>query len=347
MTDDKQLFDRKELLMRPMDYEHLKPGMRLASTIRDSNGKLLLRAGVELTDKYINYLNKMQVNIIAIYDDGNDYNLPVAKDVVNSETREAAVDQIKNVLLESKESGRLVIEPESLYDTVDELTTQLLGNANLVYNLVDLRTQDDYTFTHSVNVCVLAIMTGITMGYSKNQLSDLGVGAILHDLGKIKIPDEVLNKPGHLTNDEMVIMRAHTTHGYDLIRSSGKLSDIYAYMAAQHHENFDGSGYPLGLKNKQISEYAQVVAIADRFDAITANRVYRRSFPPFEAFAMCQAAANYFVKESVVRAFVYNIAAYPTSTVVELSNGMIGVALDTPKGHSLFPLVRVYYDENR
>ena len=321
--------------------------MRLASNIRNNEGKVLLRAGVELNERYINYLNSLQIDIVAISDDGREYGLAEVKDVVNSKTRKAATEQVKNILLDAKESGRLVIEPQALYNTVGELTDQLLENASLVFNLVDLRTQDDYTFAHSVNVCVLAIMTGITMGYSRDQLSELGIGAILHDLGKIKIPDNVLNKPGPLTDAEFVIMKTHTTHGYELIKNTGKFDEIYAFMAIQHHEHFDGSGYPLGLKNKQIKEYSQIVAIADKFDAITADRVYRKSFPPVEAYAMCQAAAGYFVKDSVVRAFIYNIAAYPANTVVELSNGMIGVSMDTPKGNSLYPMIKVYYDENR
>lgn len=344
---DNELSERKELLMRPMGFEQLRPGMRLASNIRNNEGKVLLRAGVELNERYINYLNSLQIDIVAISDDGREYGLAEVKDVVNSKTRKAATEQVKNILLDAKESGRLVIEPQALYNTVGELTDQLLENASLVFNLVDLRTQDDYTFAHSVNVCVLAIMTGITMGYSRDQLSELGIGAILHDLGKIKIPDNVLNKPGPLTDAEFVIMKTHTTHGYELIKNTGKFDEIYAFMAIQHHEHFDGSGYPLGLKNKQIKEYSQIVAIADKFDAITADRVYRKSFPPVEAYAMCQAAAGYFVKDSVVRAFIYNIAAYPANTVVELSNGMIGVSMDTPKGNSLYPMIKVYYDENR
>jgi HD-GYP domain-containing protein (c-di-GMP phosphodiesterase class II) len=217
----------------------------------------------------------------------------------------------------------------------------------LVFNLVDLRSQDDYTFAHSVNVCVLALMTGITMGYRSRALSVLGVGALLHDLGKVKIPDSILNKPSALTDLEYEVIKTHPIHGADLIRRAGNLEEIHALIASQHHENYDGSGYPFGLTYRHIEEYSQIVAIADRFDAITADRVYRKPYPPVEAFAMCEAASNYYVKESVARAFIYNIAAYPANTVVELSNGMVGVSVDTPKGHSLYPLVRVYYDENK
>jgi len=331
--------------MRTVAIEDLKPGMTLGYTIYSSDGRVLLRAGVVLNDNYINYLIRMKIPVVGVFDDSDYEKQPILKDVVNRKTRLAAVAQVKNVLLESQESGRLVIEPESLYGTVGELTDQLLSNRELIFNLVDLRSQDDYTFAHSVNVCVLSLMTGITMGYQKRALSILGVGALLHDLGKVKIPDSILNKPGPLTEAEFEIIKTHTVHGADMIRKAGNLDEIHALMALQHHENYDGSGYPFGLSRDRIEEYSQIVAIADRFDAITADRVYRKPYPPVEAFAMCEASANYFVKESVTRAFIYNIAAYPANTVVELNNGMVGVALVTPKGSSLYPKVKVYFDE--
>lgn len=332
--------------MRYVNISALEPGMVLGRTIYNNKGEELLKAGVILTELYITHLTEGKAQFVWV-DDGLPFQMPEARDVINQQTRKAAVQQIKNILLESKAAGRLVIEPQSLYNTVGGFTEQLLNNKNVIFNLVDLRTQDDYTFAHSVNVCVLTLMTGITLGYSKNQLAILGVGALLHDLGKVKIPDEILNKPGALTDEEFAIMKRHTVLGYEMIIEAENTSEINGLMALQHHENYDGSGYLQGLAGKEISDYAQIVAVADRFDAITADRVYRKPFPPVEAFEMCSAASNYLIKEPIVRAFMYNIAAYPARTVVELSNGMIGVTVDTPKGQSLFPLVKVFYDEKK
>jgi HD-GYP domain-containing protein (c-di-GMP phosphodiesterase class II) len=336
-----------EVFMRHINVNNLTNGMILGSTIRNSSGEILLQEGVVLNSKYIDLLRRMGITGVTVCDEDAQLDLPEIRDVVNTKTRQAAVSQIKNVLLDAKESGRLVIEPRSLYDTVGAFTEELLNKQNLIYNLVDLRSQDDYTFAHSVNVCILSLMTGITMGYKEKELSDLGVGALLHDLGKIRVPDEILNKPGSLTEAEFNTMKTHTVHGHDLIKNAGNLDDIHAVIAIQHHENYDGSGYPEGLAGTQIEELSQIVAIADRFDAITAHRVYRKPFKPVEAFAMCEAASNYYVKESVARAFIYNIAAYPANTIVELNNGMIGITSDTPKGSSLFPMVKVYYDEKK
>ncbi|MFZ5647947.1 MAG: HD-GYP domain-containing protein [Bacillota bacterium] len=330
--------------MRRVGISLAKPGMKLGHTVYNGKGEVLLASGVVLDDWYIQKLALWGVEFIFV-DDCVPGNI-TAKDVISEETRAAAVRQVKNILLEAKESGRLVIDPQSLYNTVGEFANQLLSKRNLLFNLVDLRTQDEYTFAHSVNVCILALMTGITLGYNRDQLSLLGVGALLHDLGKVKMPDEILNKPDKLTSEEFELIKQHAYWGNEMIRDASNLGDIPAIVALQHHENYDGSGYPSGSKGDEIHEYAQITAISDRFDAITADRVYRKAFPPHEAFEMCAASGDFLFKDKIVKAFMFNIAAYPAGTMVELNNGMVAVSVDTPKGYPLFPKVRVIYDEN-
>jgi HD-GYP domain-containing protein (c-di-GMP phosphodiesterase class II) len=118
------------------------------------------------------------------------------------------------------------------------------------------------------------------------------------------------------------------------------------FVALQHHENYDGSGYPLGVGGDKIHDYAQITSISDKFDAITSDRVHRKAFPPHEAYEMCAASGNFFFKDSIAKAFMHNIAAFPAGTVVELNNGMIAVSVDTLRGYSLFPKVRLLYDRN-
>jgi len=332
--------------MRRVLVSFLKDGMKLGRTIYNNKGEELLRAGVILDDDYINLLTKTNVAFVLV-DDGVPFQLPEAPDVISRQTRKVAVSQIKKVLLDSKESGRLVIEPQTLYNTVGELIQQLLANRDVIFNLVDLRMMDDYLFAHSVNVCILSVMTGITLGYGRNDLETLGIGALLHDLGIMKMPDKLLNKPSSLSKEEWEIIKMHPIYGYETITEAGNLDEAHAIIALQHHENYDGSGYPLGITGDQFSEFAQIVSLADRFDAITSERSYRKAYPPIEAYEMCEASMNYLVSESVARAFMYNIAAYPSNTVVELNNGMIGVTTQTFKGNSLFPLVKVYSDERK
>lgn len=318
--------------------------MKVGRTIYSSRGEALLKTGVILTAGYIKRLIKLGIPFIYI-DDGLLPDVDI-NDVISQETRLAAVQQIKNVLLETQESGRLVIKAPALYNTVGNFTDELLSSKSLMLNLADLRIQDDYTFAHSVNVCVLSLMTGISLKYSKSKLATLGVCSLLHDLGKTKVPDEILNKPGALTPDEFTIMKKHTTYGFDLIRSSKDLEPIHATVAHQHHESYDGSGYPLGISKDDFHEYSQITAIADKFDALTANRIYRKAFPAHEAYEMCTGAGNYLFNNHVVKAFLGNIAAYPSGTFVELNNSQIAIVLDTPKGHTLFPRVRILFDQD-
>ena len=330
--------------MRRINVSLLQPGMIVGDTVYSSMGEVLLKKGIVLTPKYIKKLVKTGIPMIYI-DDGilTEINID---ETISTETRVAAIQQVKNILLQTKESGKLVIDPSVLYGTVGGFTDSLLGNKSLMVNLVDLRTQDDYTFAHSVNVCVLSLMTGITLGYSRERLALLGVGALLHDLGKVKIPEPILNKPASLTPEEYTIMQKHTIYGFELIMQSRDLGEEHALIALQHHESYDGTGYPFGISGKNFHELAQVVAIADKFDALTANRIYRKAYPPHEAYEMCAATGNYLFKDHIVKAFLHNIAAYPIGTLVELSNNQIAVVVNTPKGFSRFPRVRVLFDRH-
>jgi len=322
----------------------LKPGMKIARTIYNSSSGALLKAGAVLSERNIKKLKNFGIPFVYIDNEKMPPNM--VRDVVSQETRIAAVSQVKNILIETKESGKLVIKPQEMYSTVRDFTSQILNQGSLLANLADLRSQDDYTFAHSVNVCVLALMTGITLGFSQQDLDILGTGAMLHDLGKVSVPDWILNKPGKLSTDEFALIREHTVCGYELIRAAGNMNTAVSLTAYQHHENFDGSGYPKGISGDKIHEFAQITGICDRFDALTAERVYHRPFPPHEAYEMCAASGDYLFKDYIVKAFLSNIAAYPAGTQVEMSNGMIGVVLETPRGYSLFPRVRVICDTN-
>jgi len=325
--------------MRKINVASLKSGVKLGKPVYSSGGDILLKSGTTLNEGYIKKLKKMGISFVFVEDDKAPGLSP--GDVVARDTRVAAVRQVKDVLLETRETGKLVIDPQSIYSTVSEFTDQLLSSNALVYSLNELRSQDDYTFAHSVNVCVLSLLTGITLGYTNTRLMELGLGAMLHDIGKMKVPTELLNKPGKLTEEEFSIIKQHAFWGYELIQNAGNLGEVPAIIAYQHHESLDGSGYPLGVAGDQFNEYAQIVSIADKFDALTANRVYHPPFPAHEAFEMCAGSGNYWFTERVVKSFLYNIAAYPEGTPVKLSNGLVAVAMDTPKGHSLFPKVRV------
>jgi len=342
ITIDKKRYRLRCFAMRKVKTSRLKPGMIVGRPIYNSSLGELLVKGAKLTDGYIMKLQRMGIEFVWI-DDGQDWGIE-EKEVVDLKTRIETIRQIRDIAIKTKATGKLLVESEELYSTVKEFTRQLFKNSDAVYNLSSLQCYDDYTFSHSVNVCILSLMTGIALGYNNDQLNELGVGALLHDLGKIKVPEEILNKKGKLTAEEYDVVKMHVTYGYELIRDAKNLGEVPAFIALEHHENYDGSGYPNGFSKDKLPEYAQVVAIADRFDAIASDRVYRKAFSPQEAYEMCAASGNLLFKDNIVTAFLYNIAIYPQGSIVELNNGYVGVVLDTPRGYPVFPRVKVLHD---
>ncbi|RYD05065.1 hypothetical protein N752_10865 [Desulforamulus aquiferis] len=320
--------------------------MRVGRAIRNSNGQVLLNAGVVLNDKYIKRLALLGIPALYI-EDGFLPDIQI-DDVISEETRMKAITQVKNLLhAHSKSLGGNVHDNTSINLTVNDIIDQLLTNAQLIVNLIDIRTMDDYVFAHSVNVCVLALMTGISLGYERPKLFHLGMGALLHDIGKIYVPKEILDKPGSLTEEEYAMVKKHPEMGNKILSNSPYVSSLSKMVVFQHHERFCGQGYPNGLKDTEIHEFAQITGMVDMYDALTADRCYRKAFPPHEAFEMIAGSGDFLFSYSIIQPFLSNIAAYPAGTVVELSTGEMAVVMKTSKGYSLYPRVRILYDAQK
>lgn len=325
--------------MRWIPTRLLQPGMRLANRIYGKSGEVYLNAGVELTARYIQRLENLGFHSIYI-EDRLSNGLEVA-DVISEETRRFAVHQVRG-LLETSASAKarsIVLQPD-LVAVIDDIVDQLLGNTFSVVNLTDIRAVGDYLFHHSVNVCVLSVMTGITLGYGRERLVDLGMGALLHDIGKVRVPQHILNKPDALTKEEFEEVKKHTVFGRDMLRDHPQAADI----AYAHHERYNGKGYPLGLRKTEISVFAQLTGIADVFDALTSDRCYRAAQHPSHALELLSGAGNVWFEARLIKAFMENVAAYPTGTVIQINSGEIGIVTDTPKGSPFFPDLRVLLD---
>ncbi|MDI6906312.1 MAG: HD-GYP domain-containing protein [Thermoanaerobacterales bacterium] len=322
--------------MRRVKVKDLVPGMRVGMAVLGPNNEIYLKAGVKITAGYITRL--LELGFSWIYIDEGPVDYSSVPDVIMPATRTRAIEQVRQVMLEALASQtKLVTIPPALNETVNEMIEQLTDNPSAMVNLADIRTEDEYLYHHSVNVCVLALITGIRLGLDRTRLYTLGVGALMHDIGKIQIPDDVLYKPGKLTREEFEIIKKHPVYGRDLLAFDPDVAAI----AYAHHERFDGGGYPLGLKGADLGLEAQIVGIADIFDALTADRIYRPAQPVHEAYEMLAAAGNYWFHFDLLQAFLANVAAYPTGTIVELNTGEVGVVIDTPPGYPTFPNLKV------
>jgi len=321
----------------------LKPGMVVGRAIFSSDGRVLLHSGMVLTDAYIEGLARLGVNSVYIRDEI--FGGFEIQDVISEETRVYTVKVMRDSFLRLEKNHSLNIR--MVKDTVDSIIDELFLNHNLLLNLSDIRTYDDYTFAHSVNVSILSIMAGMTMGYDRMRLNELGLGALLHDIGKIRISTDVLNKPGDLTREEFMEIKQHPQYGFDILRNYNDVSLLSSHIAFQHHERWDGQGYPRSLAGKEIHEYARIVAVADVYDALLADRPYRPSYSLNQTLTIIKRMSGIYLDPTCVTALVANVAVYPIGTVVELSTGDIGMVVDVNRESPARPVIRIVFNSRK
>lgn len=329
--------------MRKVHIEKVQLGTRLAKTIFKSDGGVLLSEGIELRDSFVERLRSYGVHEVFIHDEISQ-GIEVSE-LVREETRYEAKALVKkmmdNYLFEAS------LDVEEIKQAVDRMIHELLENPDIMNNLSSIRTVDDYTFEHSVNVCILSLITGIGLGFDQERLRDLGVGAMLHDIGKLRIPQEILKKPSQLTVEEFEEIKKHTLYGYEILKNSGKVSVVSAFIAFGHHERFDGTGYPLQLKSDNIHLCARIVAVADVYDALTSDRVYRKKLRPHEVYEYITSLGAHHFDLNVVSSFVRYVAVYPVGTGVMLNTRERALVVRANRNMPTRPVIRIIYDKNK
>ena len=230
---------------------------------------------------------------------------------------------------------------------VSQLAENVVSNPTALVWLTQLKNKDEYTSLHSLNVCVLSLFFGRSMNFTQDQLHTLGLGALLHDVGKLRVPSEVLNKPGRLTTDEFAVMKKHTVFGYDLMKNQGELSKDALDIIIQHHERLNGSGYPHNLEHGQINQLAKLVSIVDVYDAITSNRVYHKETTPFNALNDIYKNREKEFDTRMVEQFIKCLGIYPIGSLVELNTGQVGIVIFFSEKSHLAPTVMLILDEQK
>ncbi len=327
--------------MRLVSESNYKKGMILAKTVFKSDGSIVLKKGIQLKDSYIKRLKKLGVSHIYIKDTLCDD--IVIDDVVKENTRRDAIKLVNNVMSKVAISGS--IESQKIRKIVNELTNELLNSTNVMIQLIEIRTVDDYTFGHNVNVCVLSLIVGLSLGYDKENLIELGLGAILHDVGKARVPLNILNKKGKLDDYEFEIIKKHTLEGYEVLKSNMKCNNKACEIALYHHERYDGTGYPKGLKADEIPEYVKIVSVADVYDALTSDRVYKKAIYPYQAIEYLVSMSGHQFDKRIVDVFIQNISLFPPGTYVRLNNGQVGCVIKVRKKFPSRPIVKMVYDD--
>ncbi|NGQ97463.1 HD domain-containing protein [Brevibacillus sp. SYP-B805] len=318
--------------MRYISLDDVEPGDTLARSIYTSDGLTLLQADMQLTVGMINKLRRFGVTMLCI----KDPHLQDVKmeDVVQETTRKEAIASL-SAAMQCVQTGK-GMDLRGILKSVNSIIDETLRNRRLLLNLSDIRTADNHMFIHSLNVCMMATVMGISLGYNQQQLKELAVGALLHDIGKV-VKDDAAYANGTPGQTEH-----HAWKGFHLLRKKHEMSIVSAHVALQHHEWVDGSGEPRGLTGAEIHDFAKIVAIANYYDnLISPFSAEEETCHPYEACEKIMALANKRFDHQMVIRFLRSIATYPTGSSLRLSTGEVGVVIDQNRGLPSRPVVRV------
>jgi putative nucleotidyltransferase with HDIG domain len=222
---------------------------------------------------------------------------------------------------------------------VNSCVESVLRNENALLMLTKIKHQDEYTAEHCINVAILAAAFGKHLGLLEGEIRNLALCGLLHDVGKTRIPDEILNKPGALTPKEFDVMRHHTTHGRTILMGTSNSLNTAVDVAFSHHERMDGSGYPRGLQAQQIPYFAKIIGLVDTYDAITSNRVYDKGRASMQALEIIHKHRGTQFDEELAAAFIQMIGVYPPGSIVEMVNGEVGIVVESYPSQKLKPRV--------
>ncbi|MBI5376589.1 MAG: HD-GYP domain-containing protein [Candidatus Schekmanbacteria bacterium] len=256
-----------------------------------------------------------------------DENLSIVSDILN------------DIKIEKK------IDIEKIQIVAKSLVNNVLKHTDAMLILSRVKKFDDYTFKHSVNVAILTIALGKYLNYPDKEVEILGTGGLLHDCGKMKIPNEILNKEGRFSEAEFEIMKKHPIYGAEMLEESAHFDQKSILMALQHHERYSGGGYPTGCTASKISTFGMMTAVADVYDAITSDRVYNKALNPFEGLRKLYTEKGHQFHPTIFEHFVYSIGLFPLGSLVQLKNSLIGIIVSVNRNNLMYPKVLVIANE--
>ncbi|MGM0437662.1 MAG: HD-GYP domain-containing protein [Bacillota bacterium] len=322
-----------------IEIEDLKPGMKLANDIEYDFGGILLPAGTILDKKKINRLKRLSSDYVYVYNENEEKieeNLSRTQDAEIKYQEE--IDEMKDIFKKARNLDQ--IEYEDVKDMTKELIS--IGDEDEMIDLLTkVREVDQYTYCHLLNVGVLSYMFGNWLKFDKDRCFRLTEAGLMHDLGKAKIPDDILNKPAELTTEEYEKMKKHSIYGYEMAQNAKHIAPETAQGILTHHERYNGQGYPLKLKGKDIPLFGRIIAIVDTFDALTANRIYQPESTPFEAIKLFREETFGDFDYDLLRVFLDKMPNYFINEKVILNNGKEAEVVFINPRHQDKPIIKV------
>lgn len=312
--------------MRYVSLKDTESGMDLAYDVYDSYGRTLITSNAELTPTYIFKLEQLGFDGVYIQDELS-RGIEIAP-VITPQLRAEGLACVRTQNI------------DKCQDVARDMVEQIASGGRLSLDLTDLRTFDDYTYAHSVNVAVYSCVIGLGLNLGAEDLNNLVMASLLHDFGKMSIDSQIVNKPGVLTAEEYSIMKSHVLQSYEMIKNKVGISAQIKQAVLYHHENEDGSGYPHGVVGTNLSLYTKILHVADVYDALTSKRPYKQPYSPYEASEYLMGACDVMFDREVVLAFLRYVPLFPKGTTVRLSDGRDAIIYDNTGNRNLRPILK-------
>ncbi|QIB70148.1 HD-GYP domain-containing protein [Aminipila butyrica] len=319
----------------------LKPGMIVGQTVMNEVSVVpLLQTDQKLTIRYIRRLRAL--NIPGIYIKTKYSEDIIARGFVDPVLKQRITTDLKSVCRNFVSKSAITSQmANTLINVSSSLMDHILSKDEYILNMVEIKTFDNYTYSHCINVASLATLIGIQLGYSRVSLQELTSAGLMHDFGKLEIPIGIINKPSSLTTDEFIVMKNHPTLAVNKLKSSMKISLTVLDGIASHHEKYDGTGYPNGLKGANIPLCGRILAVADVYDALTTARSYRPAWQTKDTLDFMASNSGTHFDPDILNAFFKTISVYPVGTMVRLTDDSIALVIKNTPGCMLDPIIRI------
>ncbi len=311
----------------PLDVA-VRQKARLGRPVYGSAGQVLLQQGIVIRESYAKKLRALGISSVHIESEHDEQ----VEEPVSVNLRIQAAQALK--AFGRGEGAKVNIE-----DLIENIMQDILAFDGIIENMSNIGTYDGYTFVHSIDVCVLAISIGIQLGFSRERLLELGIGALLHDVGKLKVPHNIINKPDKLSDWEFDLVKMHSAHGVVIVKNHKQVNERSTRIILEHHERWDGSGYPHAKMKDDIHRYSVICGIADVYNAMVTDRPYRRGFPSHEVYELLLGAGDSHFEFKVVKAFSRCVVPYPKGSLVMVSDGRAAKVVSSDPDHPYLPIV--------
>lgn len=325
--------------MRYISAQHIKPKMTIAKTLYTLKGDPLLVKGRPLNEKDIQRIKDFGYNGIFI-EDSISQGIKIS-DIISNKLKAQALYQFKNFYQRINKDANSYRDLENLKNIVEDIINELISRKITMLNFVDIKTLEDYYYYHAVNTAIISLLIGMDLKLNRIQLYELGLAALLHDIGKAFLDNKILAKKTQLTAEENKILQNHAFLGYNYLKKLNCLSTRTYIGVLEHHEKYNGTGFPLKKKNTDIYIYGRIIAIASCYDAMTSEKAYNQAKNPSEAMEYIMGASGTLFDPELTEIFVKKVAPYPTGTLINLSDNRTGLVINNYEDCCIRPIIKI------